>query len=183
MNDQYPETFPIEIERDKLCRFYRVQSFIACSIVPFAFGFLFGGASTSKDRQRDFENAEQVWSEFLRGAITGIGWGLLIGATLYFVFGHFAARRWATALEVAVEGDFLRVKEGGSTRRDRKLHFRAIVDYATFQNPLMRLCEIDGILITTTSGGVYSTINVYAVKNALEVRDMLSEIDRLREDS
>ncbi len=183
MADQYPESFPIEIERDKLCFFYRLQSFFACSFLPVFFGVLFGAAGTRGERQRDFDNAEQVWSEFFRGALMGCAIGLLIGLILYLVFGYFTSRRSANELEVSVEGPFLRIKTGPFIVQDRKLHFRAVVDYATFQNPLMRFCGIEGILMTTMSGGQHSTVRVHGIKNALEVRDMLSDIDRLREDA
>lgn len=41
---------------------------------------------------------------------------------------------------------------------------------------------ITGIRIVTMNGGLHGIIELPAVKDAVKVRDMLAEIDRLRED-
>jgi hypothetical protein len=65
---------------------------------------------------------------------------------------------------------------------DRKLHFRAMVDYAVVQDPLMRLFAISALQMTTTGAGQSSTIIVPGVTHCESVRDLLSQIDRCRED-
>ena len=64
---------------------------------------------------------------------------------------------------------------------DRKLHFRAIVDYATTQDALMRRFDLHALQMTTTAGGPKSTLTIPGVKDCLKVRDILSDVDRLRE--
>ena len=116
------------------------------------------------------------------GVTFGVSAGLLVSLLLYLIFNHRSSRQNADSLEVAVEGQFLRVTEGVMFHRDRKLHFRAIVDFACFQGPLMRWCGITGITMNTTAGGLSTIVNVLAVQDAMNVRDTLSRIDRIRED-
>jgi hypothetical protein len=183
MTDTYPESSFVEIDRDKLCRYYRRQAILVCSFFA-CFGLLVGAGYTSDGRHtREFGSAGEVWQAMFRGMGYGLLAGLLIGAICYLVFGHFSARKRANNLSVRVEGPFLRVIEGAYIVRDRRLHFQAITDYSTSSNPLLRFCDIGQLILETKGGGRYSTIRIPGVKNALEVRDMLSELDRLREDS
>jgi membrane protein YdbS with pleckstrin-like domain len=184
MTDTYPESFTVEIDRDALCRYYRLQSLLVCAIFPIYFGFLGGGYSVAaNDFPYHFGSGMAPWMAFLWGTVLGILFGLLLGAICYFLFAHFRARRRAHTLSVQVEGPFLRVIEGAYIVRDRRLHFQAITDYSTSSNPLLRFCDIGQLILETTAGGRSSTIRIPGVKNAQEVRDMLSELDRLREDS
>ena len=105
---------------------------------------------------------------------------VLLAGTCYLVFSRWRATRWATSLEVTVEGPFLHVRENRLWATDRKVHFREIVDYATRQTALMRRCGLHELRMNTR-GGLSSIIIIPGVKDAVAVRDMLIEIDRLRE--
>ncbi len=115
----------------------------------------------------------------------GLGWGLgfsfLIASFLYLVFSHFPVSRQAKTLSVEVEGPFLRIVRQSYTWQDRKLHFRAIVDYSTIEEFLMRRCGIKALQITTMAGGQQSLIVIPGVRDCDRIRDMLAEIDSLRE--
>lgn len=181
MSDSYPESFSIEIERVKLCRYWRrlwtYSASMPCSIVGLFGGFAIG----MPPKRRDFESVMDV--------VTTAGWSLAISVVLmatllglvYVFFIRRIAKREADALYVAVEGPFLRIKEGVTNVKDRKLHFRAIVDYVYFQDSNMRKCGIEGLQLNTIGSGLDATIRIRGIKNALEVRDMLSMIDAQRE--
>jgi hypothetical protein len=64
---------------------------------------------------------------------------------------------------------------------DRNLHFRSIVDYAATQDILMRYFGIHALQMATTAGGQNRTLTSPRVKDCLHVRDVLADIDRLRE--
>lgn len=182
MPDTYPQNFPIEIERLKLCRYLRAQAILSWSTLVAVSSVLGAVARTGKRNAPNLNSVAEVWREFLLGLGIGAAVGLLIACLLYLVFNHFSAKRIADSLQVSVEGQYLRVVERALIHRDRKLHFRAIVDYACFQGPLMRYCGITGITMHTMAGGYGAVVNILAVKDAPKIRDMLSDIDRLRED-
>ena len=46
----------------------------------------------------------------------------------------------------------------------------------------MRACGIHSLRLTTIGSGANGFIDIHGVKNAIEVRDLLSDLDRLRED-
>ena len=183
MNDPYPSDLEIEIDRVRLRRYYRIQAFLSWTVAPAFIGCMIGMASATESPREAYIDS---WSEFVHRSLIGFGVGGAIGVALgtlgYFICHHFIARKMANALHVHVQGPCLRIQNGVFHRRDRKLHFAAIVDYACYQGPLMRWCGIKGISMNTTAGGMAATVNVMAAKDALRVRDMLSEIDRLRED-
>ena len=80
-----------------------------------------------------------------------------------------------------VEGAFLHIVQENYARVDRKLHFRSIVDYAAVDDILMRRFGLMALRMNTTGGGLDSTINLIGIKDCLKVRDMLAEIDSIRE--
>jgi membrane protein YdbS with pleckstrin-like domain len=180
MTDSYPESFPIEIEREKLCRYWRIEALLMLLFFGAFFGTQFGIVSaTSRHAAMELDS----WTTVpLR-----MGIGLLIGSAIavviYGIVGHYSSRLRVNRLEISVEKQYFRISEGVFIRSDRKLHFRSIVDYSCFSGPLMRFCGIEGLMLTTTAGGRYSTIRLKGVENALEVRDMLSLIDAHRENS
>lgn len=183
MTDPYPQTLQIEIDRRKLCRYLRVQAILCWTITLVIISSLIGVATyLSEEKVAKLESVADICRQSCLGLGIGAATGLLLGLFCYLVFHHFSTRREADSLHVSVEGQFLRVREGSLFRRDRKLHFRAIVDYACFQGPLMRRCGITGIAMTTMAGGQGAGVNILAVKDAPKIRDMLSDIDRLRED-
>ena len=184
MSDSYAESFEIEIEREKLCRYYRRIWTVFPCMPAVGLGAMFGMAwSMGGKNDRHFESVSEVIIAVVLGLGVGISIGLLIVGIIYLLFIARAAKKAANALQVTVEGPFFRIREGVSNIRDRKLHFRAIIDYGYFQDSMMRDCGIGGLMLTTIAGGQNSTIRIHGIKNALEVRDMLSEIDRQRENA
>ncbi|RYD45470.1 MAG: hypothetical protein EOP83_30905 [Verrucomicrobiaceae bacterium] len=107
----------------------------------------------------------------------GSRWPLVV----YLLFHHRQSRRHAETLEVSVEGSYLRIRHGGRSTSDRKIHFRSIVDYDARQSSFMRLFGIHSLFMNTSGGGPGSVIVIPGIKDCLQVRDMLSEIDSLRE--
>jgi membrane protein YdbS with pleckstrin-like domain len=180
MTDSYPESFPIEIEREKLCRYWRLEALLTLLFFGAFLGTQFGLVSaTNRHAMMELDS----WITIpLR-----MGIGLLIGSTIavviYGIVGHYLSRLRVNRLEISVEKQYFHFSEGVFVRSDRKLHFRSIVDYSCFSGPLMRFCGIEGLMLTTTAGGRYSTIRLKGIKNALEIRDVLSEIDAQRENS
>ncbi len=85
------------------------------------------------------------------------------------------------SMGVRVEGAFLRISHEGIVRVDRKLHFRAIVDYALVEGPLMKHLGITGLHMTTTSGSPQGILQLWGVADGEAVRDQLALIDSLRE--
>lgn len=183
MNDPYPNDIEIEIDRAGMCRYLRLQAILVLTGLLGFLGSMFGWMfSTGRNNRANLSSAADYVQSFFTGLGLGALTGLLLAFLIYLVVYHFPSKKIAAALHVSVEGQFLRVTEGFLHRRDRKLHFRAIVDYTCYQGPLMRYCGITGITMTTTAGGQNSSLNVLAVKDATKIRDLLSEIDRLRED-
>jgi len=117
----------------------------------------------------------------LRSIATGIGISTLIALFCYFIFSHRIASRLASTLTVTVEGAFLHVCQHTAILSDRKLHFRSIVDYAATQDLLMRYFGIYTLQMSTTAGGQNTSLIIPGVKDCLHIRDVLADIDRLRE--
>ena len=183
MNDPYPHDIEIEIDRAGLCRYLRLQAILVLSGLLSLPGFMCGGLiATAGNNRVNINNLADHFGRFFIGTGLGVLAGVLLAFIVYLIRHHFSSKKIAAALHVSVEGQFLRVTEGFLHRRDRKLHFRAIVDYTCYQGPLMRYCGITGIAMTTTAGGQGALLNVLAVQDATKIRDLLSEIDRLRED-
>lgn len=180
MSDPYPEELPIEIDRDGLRRYLRLKWGVAWTAPLACFGALFGLAGIEHFAKGTDSLLGALLALILCGA-AGLAGGVLIGLVCYFVFSHRVAGRLASTLAVSVEGAYLRIRQHAFSRSDRKLHFRAIVDFAVIQDDLMRSTGVEALSITTTAGGNQSTIIIPGVKDCLKVRDLLAEIDRLRE--
>ncbi len=180
-SDPYPSQFAIEIDRDNLRKYYRVQWLLQWLCLGF-FGIYIGGFASTAEIERGSKFGWNAASIVARDAAIGMAVSLIVAILLYLYFSHRRAARYADSLEISVEGSFLRIRQQTKSFLDRKLHFRAIVDYAVTQNALMHWCCIEALQMTTMSGGVHSTIRVPGVKDCLKVRDILAEIDRLRED-
>lgn len=143
------------------------------------FGLERGGTQTNKNFA---DSVGATFTNYSVNAAVGITIGLAIGFSIYLMLYHLPIKKRADAVQLSVDGPFLRFREGFLFKRDRRLHFRSIVDYAYYEGPLMRYCGIAGISMNTMSGGQNCTIQIPAVKDAEKVRDLLSEIDRQRED-
>ncbi len=180
MSDQYPETLNIEIDRTRLRNYLRAKWLISWVLPLSFFGGLFG-FSNGKALDHGLASRTDAVLLVLRCVGTGIGISLLIALFCYLVFSHRIASRLAASLEVSVEGAFLHVRQHALILSDRKLHFRSIVDYAATQDFLMRRFGIQSLQMTTTAGGQNTNLVIPGVKDCLRVRDVLADIDRLRE--
>ncbi len=193
MNDSYPASFVIEIDREALTKYFRLQSLIGWVTALLFFGGAFGFLRAVPVADKHVSVREATLT-FAGGIGKGVGLGLLLALVIYALFLHRRAARRAAYLELAVEGPFLRVRQQTYSRNniqqsptfthgtsDRKLHFRSIIDYTVTQNFLMRRCGIHALEMTTPAAGLASILVIPGVKDCLKVRDTLSEIDRLRE--
>ena len=181
MSDQYPINLNIEIDRDRLKNYLRVKWLLAWALPLSLFGALFGFGSTAKALDHGITSRSEAVLLVVRCVATGIGISLLLALFLYLVLSHRIASRIAASLEVSVEGAFLHVCQHGLISSDRKLHFRSIVDYATTQDFLMRYFGIHALQMATTAGGQNTNLVIPGVKDCLRVRDVLADIDQLRE--
>ena len=148
MPDRYPQDIEIEIDRARLCRYLRLQAALAWFIILVIFSsfIAIGSVSVILDRKGNkiYSLAElgQWWAIVIGISVVS---GSLLTVLVYLIFNHFSSKRSADSLHVSVEGQYLRVIQGTRYRRDRKLHFRSIVDYTCYQGPLTRYCGIMGI--------------------------------------
>lgn len=182
--EQLPHSFDIEIDAENLTRYYRQQWGLMAFFPTFGLGAFFGFAfGLGRPEDREFESVSEILLSVGLGITVGICIGGFIWAVLYFFLIKRNAATQAKSLQVTVEGPFLRIRKGRNSIRDRKLHFKAIIDYCYFQDSMMQSCGIHGITLSTMAGGRSSDISIHGVKDAIRVRDMLCEVDRLREDS
>lgn len=185
MNDPYPPQLTIEIDRKRLANYLCFRAFFMWAFFCLFFGLLFGmgGIVRALEERKLPKIASLSDLLFLISweLATHVGIAFLMAVLLYFIFNHRFALRLAASLEVSVEGAFLHLRQHTSVLSDRKLHFRSIVDYATTQDFWMGKFGIYSLQMTTAAGGPSSTVVIPGVKDCLKVRDMLSEIDRLRE--
>jgi hypothetical protein len=182
MSDSYPTSLPIEIDRPQLQKYLGAKWLFAWLMFFLFFGTLFGlTAAVDELKPQNHPRRGALLLLFLRDAGLGLGISGILALLCWAIFSRPLAKRIATSLQVQVEGAFLRVREHGSARTDRKLHFSAIVDYSTTSDRLMRYFGIKALVMSTTGGGMRSMLIIHGVKDCLRVRDMLSEIDHLRE--
>lgn len=179
--DPYPSHLSIEIDRARLCSFLRTGSLLMWILPLSFFGAFFGLVRGGHQVEGERLPLEDVLFSFASGIGKGLGIAVLLGVTAYLLFHHRQSRRHAETLEVSVEGSYLRIRHGGSSTSDRKIHFRSIVDYDARQSWLMGLFGIHSLFMNTNGGGPGSVITIPGIKDCLKVRDLLSEIDSVRE--
>jgi len=150
---------------------------------------MFGAAFCTNGIEKAVATGQFSWTDIavvvlVRGSL-GVGFGVavmaLVAVCCYVSFSHRLAARHADGIEVSVEGPFLKIRENHFLQSDRKVHFRSIVDYSAIQDSLMRYFDVHALRMTTIAGGQHSNINAVGVKDCLKMRDMLADIDRLRE--
>jgi len=181
VSDKYPSTLAIEIDRTRLRNYLRARWLLSW-VLPLSFcGILFGLVRSGKALEHGVVPRDDIVLLIVRCFGATVGISLLVAVLLYLIFSHRLASRIAASLEVSVEGAFLRVRQHSLVLTDRKLHFRSIVDYATTQDCLMRYFGIHALCMTTTGGGQNANVIVPGVKDCLGVRDLLADIDQLRE--
>lgn len=134
-------------------------------------------ASLTKHHTRSVTFGEGAMA-VVAGAAIGFAISFIFAFLIYLLRSHRLARRHAENLELSVEGSFLRLRENATVLLDRKLHFRSIVDYQVAQDSLTRRFNIYVLQMTVIAG---APLVVHGVKDCTKIRDMLSEIDRLRE--
>jgi hypothetical protein len=183
MDDPYPSHIEIEVDRDGLRKYLRVKWFCSWALIVGLIGLGIGPATVSKTIDHGVQPSIEVLITIASSMALGLCAGFVCGAALYFALSHWLAVGYANTLALNVEGPFLRIRHTFGARTDRRLHFRAIVDYAIQQDVLMRLFAIESLIMTTTGGGPTSTITIPGIKNGLKTRDLLSEVDRLRENA
>ena len=187
MTDKYPENFEIEIDRDALYKYLCVKWLGLWVLGPVAFitfltvltaAIFFG---STYDNDYDPVYTQNILPETFKalGKSLIVAEIILVPASLLFIY--FVVRNMARSLTVSVEGAFLHIVQGILIRVDRKLHFRSIVDYAVVDDILMRCFGVIALRMTTTGVGLESTITLVGIKDCLKVRDMLAEIDSIRE--
>lgn len=181
VTDPFPSRFTIEIDRVRLRKFMRTGRLLLCFLplaifLPF-FAFILAMGHVERG---GFPWDQSVWI-VLRWTGTGIGAAALIGSVIYLIFNHHQSYRFAESLEVSVEGAFLRIRQGGSVTSDRRIHFRSIVDYTCYQTRLMRFFGVHSLRMITPGAGPGAMLDIAGIKDCLRIRDMLSEIDSLRE--
>lgn len=182
MSDQYPKDLTVEIDRERLRKYYQISTFLAIMAASIAIGCTstFGRIGDGL-KEAGLKSINDLIFYTIRGLAAGFGVSVLVALLIYFVFFHRSAGRRAASLVVTVEGPFLRVQQHAVISTDRKLHFRAIVDYSAIQGWLMRRCGIHALRMNTMAGGQSSILTIYGVKDCLRMRDILSDLDRLRE--
>ena len=182
MPDSYPKIINFEFNRAQLGRYMNRTGLYTISFPFLLFGLLFGfahviGAATDLH----FESEDGLYL-FLIGRM-----GVCFTVVIMVIFCFYAlvirrhSRRYAASLDVSVEGSFLRIREYSKGMVDRKIHFRSIVDYSNIQSRMMTRYGIEALKMNTTSGGQNSGITILGIKDCLKMRDILSEIDQLRE--
>jgi hypothetical protein len=182
MEDTYPEVLELDVDRRALRAYLRTKWLFSWMAAMCFFGVMFGVLSVSD--KIDGGSLESV-GKIVSCLLGGIGRGLLvavhIGIALYFLRSHWVAGRLAATLRVSVEGPFLRIVQNNGIAQDRKLHFRSIVDYSTVQGPLMKWLGVTALHMTTTAGGPQGGVQIVGLQDAIVARDMLAQIDSMRE--
>ncbi len=175
MSEKYPENIEIELDRKAIRAYLRTSWILPWFLIIGFFGGMFGAARvTEKIESVDIPDILMI---YLKGIGSGIMVSAVISIILYFIFCHFQTNRLAKNLRIRVEGPFLRITHKGFTLVDRKMHFRSIIDYSIVEGVLMRRFHIVALHITA----IGARIQVLGIKNCREIRDMLAEIDAIRE--
>ena len=182
MTDPHPANFEIEIDRERLRKYLRAKWLLLWLALLGFFGALFGlAAASGRINQANMMSSNQIAVLLVKGPAVGLAVGAGAAGLCYLLFSHRLAGRIASSLGVSVEGPFIRIRQSAESRTDRKLHFRSIVDYSCVQGRLRCLLGIESLHLTTSAGGQHSFLVIHAVKDCLRVRDLLAEIDSLRE--
>ncbi len=177
------ERFDIEIDRVGLLAYLRWSAALSLSGVFIFFGGMFGvaigGDAIKKDGVTELASALPV---VLRCLGIGLGGGFSFALICYLIFFHWRSIKAAQTLALRVDGMFLHIIRRGFICEDRKIHFSMISDYAVIDGPLMRRCGIQAVSINGISGRPNPSMVILGVIDAPRIRDLLCEIDRLRED-
>ena len=120
MSDQYPNDLTVEIDRERLRKYFRVSAFLIIMAACLAIGFANSlGRIGDGVKEADLKTINDLIFFCIRGFAVGIGVSVLVALLIYFVFFHRSAARRAASLIVTVEGPFLRVRQDGAILMDR----------------------------------------------------------------
>jgi len=183
MADPYPLNFEVEIDRDRLRQYLRAKWLLLWLVLFSFFGLVFGAATGERKINQGMRSPAEVLWLLSKDSAIGMGIGLGLAFVLYALFSHRRAAHYSKSLSLSVEGPFLRIRECLAAHTDRRLHFRAVVDYAIEQDWLMRRFGVETLKMRTTCGGPVATIVVPGLKAGITTRDLLSEVDRVRENA
>ena len=183
MNDPFPKNITIDIDRDRLRTYLRAKWFLSWLGSLAGLGALLGFmAVLSFYEKRAFGGFPELCGLLIRAGAVLLG-SLVVACLLYFLLSHWLAAQVAGGLQVSVEGPFLRIRQHRLHRMDRKVHFRAIIDYTIVEGALMRRFGIMALRMTTAAPPIHGIPEIAGIKDCPRVRDMLAEIDSLRENS
>lgn len=168
-------------DHDRLRRYLRVRGFILWVGTLAFLGALLGfpAAGRTLDSPR-FDVPTKIIAAS-RAAGIGFGCGALIGAFCYLTLTHFRSSAEARTLSLRVDGPFVRLKTGGFTHTDRKLHFRSIIDYSVVDGPLRRRFGLQTLQMTVPAGVPNGLIQLTGLRDCERVRDELAALDAARE--
>ncbi len=188
--DTLPESFPIEIDRERLRRFLRLHCLIGWMVITGFFGFFAGigtiGDAIKANELREKEGRQAVilsHATILRHLANGMAMGGSIGLVFYLCMGQWTSAAYARNIRLSVEGAFLRVQSGVFLRQDRKIHFRSIHDYAVVETYFSRLTGVQVLRMNVSGSMQRPWLHIAGIKDCLEVRDMLAEVDARRENA
>lgn len=181
--DKFPLQLEFDIDRERLTRYYRFQSFIGCVAIAIPVGVIaaFGFLKPFLQVNNDFTLIQRVVSSvcFIVG---GMFAGLFVGMALYYPCFHKSSQRAARNLRLIVEGPYLRLVSGSYFVVDRRYHFNEIHTYTTFQGPLQRRFGMKTLMINVAVRQI-PPVHVDGLIDTDSVRDKLCEMDAVRESS
>ncbi|QIF01663.1 hypothetical protein [Roseimicrobium sp. ORNL1] len=181
MTDPYPENIVIDIDRERLRKFLHKRRLHTTLILTGFVGLLIGVCIINVELSRHVRPDEKTLAFVASRLGSSVVLLLALGFLAHARWGRRLTDREVDAWEVSVEGAFLRVRQYEGGWLDQKLHFRSIVDYAVLQDATMKQHGISSLQLSTTAGGFRSTLRIPAVKDCEKIRDMLIEVDRIRE--
>ena len=182
-SDPHPRQITFEFDREKLRRYLRLRALALWSLGLGGLGSFIGFCTAMDMLQR----ANTAFPEKLPAALThfvrfGAG-GLALGLLCYLICSHRQAVSHARSISLEVDDAFLRIREGGLFKSDRKIHFRSVVDYSLVEGPILRRFGLKTLRMTVPVGAPAGLVQITGLRDCEAVRDQLAEIDAMRENA
>lgn len=174
---EYPENIEFEIDRLRLKRYLRIS---------WLFKWIIGVGGTGAFISI-FPFLQCIENRMHLGEATNYAISINLGALLlsvvcYSISSHFRAAQLAKSLKLRVEGAFLVLNsEIGLTKGMRRLHFRAVTDFAVRETFLMEKFGVKELVINTTASPPNSILAIPGLIDCNHVCVDLSKIDSERE--
>lgn len=179
--DSHPRQIAFEFDRENLRRYLRLRGLALWSLGLGGLGATFGFITAMDMLQRGNAALADKFPKALT-VFAGVGAsGIILGLICYLLFSHRQAVTHSRSISLEVDGAFLRIREGGLLKTDRKIHFRSVVDYSLVESPLLRRFGLKTLRMTVPVGAPAGLIQINGLRNCEAVRDQLAEIDALRE--